>query len=389
MLKITTAIILSLLLLGAYIVFEPNSLNPFSQYEVPLTSSESLDICTTHPQHSNTELDGLLNQYLSSGGFLGAALGISIAGCDDYAGGGGLSNKGNRSRMTASTPMRTASITKPMTAVAIMQLFEQGLLELDAPIKRYLPNLRKKTTGDITIRQLLSHTSGIRHYTSPLDAMSFTHYASVSDGLSKFISDPLTSEPGSRYEYSSYGYSVLGAVIEELTGQSYGEYMRANIWDRAGMTNTDLVPRDKPKIASSLYLKVGSVFVRSPNTDLSIIYSAGGTQSTVADLLKFGQAILENKLISRQTLELMIDVQGSLSVIAGDSPYGLGWTAIDSSKFGRLILHSGSSPGAESFLAIYLEQSAVIAVLANAYSPGNEAYLLTMDVANATLSEEF
>ena len=385
MLRNFTAAILSLTLVSTYLILEPVSLNPFSQYEPPLTSSEPLDICVNHPQFNNTKLDGLLDGYFTSGKFLGASLGVAMVACGDYVGGGGLSDKRNRSRMTASTAMRTASLTKPMTAVAIMQLLERRLLELDAPIKRYLPLLPKTSVGEITVRQLLSHTSGIRHYTSALDAMSFTNYTSFSDSLNAFISDPLSSEPGTVYEYSSYGYTVLGAIIEELSGKSYAEYMRANIWDTAGMTNTGLEPRHKQKNVSSLYLKLGSLFVRSPNTNLSIISPAGGTQSTVGDLLKFGRAILENKLISRQTLELMLNVENSLSVKIGDSPYGLGWAVLESSKFGRFIVHSGSSPGAESFLAIYLDQSAVISVLANAYSPGNEAYFLTRDVGNAIL----
>ena len=368
-------------------VVEPISLNPFSQYELPFVSSDSMVACEGQPKFTNKELDRLLNEYLVSSKFLGVSLGVFLSGCDDYTGSGGLRNKKHRLKMKTSTSLRIASVTKPMTAIAIMQLFEQELLELDVPIKHYLPYLPKTSVGDITIRQLLGHTSGLRHYSSLWEAMSFTNYGTLSGSLNEFIFDPLNFKSGTRYEYSSYGYTVLGAIIEELSGETYEEYMRANIWGVAGMTNTGL-DKLKGDKNSGHYLKLGSLFVRSPHTDLSIIYPAGGVQSTAEDLLKFGGAILENKLISRETLEIMLDVEEPLSVKIGDSPYGLGWTVLDSSKYGRFIVHSGSQPGAESFFTIYLDKPAVIAVLSNAYSSGNEAYLLSRDIANAILKDD-
>lgn len=232
---IIVVIILPLILVAVYMALEPISLIPFNQSELPLASSESMDVCENQPKFIKKDLDRLLNDYLVSGKFIGASLGVYLLGCDDYTGSGGLRNKKHRLKMETSTSLRIASVTKPMTAIAIMQLLEQKFLEIDIPIKRYLPNLPKTSIGDITIRQLLGHTSGIRHYSSLLEAMSFTNYGTLSESLNEFVFDPLSSKSGTRFEYSSYGYTVLGAIIEERTGKTYEEYMRANIWGVAGM----------------------------------------------------------------------------------------------------------------------------------------------------------
>src|SRR5690606_14760285 len=189
---------------------------------------------------------------------------------------------------------RIASITKPMTDIAIMQLYEKGMLDLDKPIQTYLKEFPKKAKGDITIRHLLKHTSGISHYSSKWDAMSFTHYPTLVAALDAFKEKELEFEPGTQYVYSSYGYTVLGAIIEKVSQMSYGEYMRKNIWDKAGMLNTSLDENKTYESKSRLYLKVKSTYIKSPTTDLSIIYPAGGVQSTAKDLLKFGKAVLNH-----------------------------------------------------------------------------------------------
>lgn len=366
--------------MGIYFGIEPVSLNPLSELKTPFNSNKSTVGCL-----DGDRLDDLLDQYLESSEFLGASLGVYKDGCSDYLAAGGWSNKRQRSSMVASTQVRTASVTKPMTAIAIMQLFEKGILELDTPIGNYLSNLPNTLIRDVTVRQLLGHTSGVRGYASVFEAMSYSQYEALSESLRQFIDDPLDSPPGTEYQYTSYGYSILGAIIEEQTGKSYREYMRDHIWSVAGMSNTQLDGYEAHGNVGS-YLKLGSLFIRLPRTDLSIIYPAGGVKSTVEDLLKFGRAVLGNKLIRADTFELMLNVEDSLSVKAGDSPYGLGWTVLESKSFGKFIVHSGSQPGAESFFAIYLDQPAVVAVLANAYSSGNEAYLLSRDVAKATLT---
>lgn len=109
---------------------------------------------------------------------------------------------------------------------------------------------------------------------------------------------------------------------------------------------------------------------------MSIIFPAGGVQSTAEDLLKFGEAILKNKLISRETLELMIDVSDSLAPEAGDDPYGFGWTVNDSPEYGRIISHGGVQPGASAHFQILLDKGVVALALSNSFGTKKSAYSL-------------
>src|SRR5262249_32391362 len=135
------------------------------------------------------------------------------------------------------TAFRTGSIAKAMTAMAVMQLVEQGKIDLDAPIQKYCPAFPEKNSP-LTVRHLLSHQNGIRHYKNRLEAASPEHYSSIVDSLKIFKDEPLLFEPGTKYSYTTYGYSVLGCAIEGATGMKYEEYMAKNIFQPAGMERT-------------------------------------------------------------------------------------------------------------------------------------------------------
>jgi CubicO group peptidase (beta-lactamase class C family) len=278
---------------------------------------------------------------------------------------------------------RIASITKPMTAIAIMQLYEKGMLDLDKPIQTYIKEFPKKIKGDITIRHLLKHTSGISHYSSKWDALSFTHYTTLVDALDAFKDNDLEFEPGTQFMYSSYGYTVLGAIIEKVTQMSYGEYMKKNIWDIAGMSHTSLEEDGQDyKNKSRLYIKVSSTFVKSPKTDLSIIYPAGGVQSTAKDLLKFGEAVLNHTLVDCSTFQMMINATDDLAPATGNDPYGFGWAVYDDPKYGRIIQHGGTQPGTSTFFSIYLDYKMVSTVLSNSFGSRQNAFYLSRDIAH-------
>jgi CubicO group peptidase (beta-lactamase class C family) len=280
---------------------------------------------------------------------------------------------------------RIASVTKPMTAVAVMQLYVKGLIELDVAIQNYLPNFPVLSSSRITVRHLLNHTSGIPHYQSKLDAVSFSQYSKLSHAVDSIASKGFSGEPGKQYLYSSFGYTVLGAIIESVSKQSFEEYMNQNIWQKADMKDTQLERSHSFPNKSRLYVKVGSLYIRSPYSDLSVIYPAGGVQSTANDLLLFGQAILNNSLISKESLELMTDVSKSLSPIAGDDPYGFGWSVYNDSKKGKIIAHSGGQPGASTYFEIYLDKKVVIVALSNAFGTKNSAYRLSREIGNLIL----
>ena len=389
--KILLLIVL-ILTVGVTWIIEPLSFNPFSQVEIPEAKSE-IDFSCKEPHLAvNNELESkaneIINKHMASNNFLGVTAGLYIENCGTYLSGAGFTDKSDLKRTNSDMLGRIASITKPMTAIAIMQLYEKGMLDLDKPIQTYIKGFPKKIKGDITIRHLLKHTSGISHYSSKWDALSFTHYTALVDALDAFKDNDLNFEPGTQFMYSSYGYTVLGAIIEKVSQMSYGEYMRKNIWDKAGMSNTSLeVDEQKYSNKSRLYLKVGSTYIKSPNTDLSVIYPAGGVQSTAKDLLKFGEAVLHNKLIKSSTLEMMINETDELAPSIGDDPYGFGWAVYDDPKYGKIIQHGGSQPGTSSFFSIFLDHKMVSVVLSNSFGTRQNAFYLSRDIAHLALEE--
>jgi len=385
-------VIILILTAGVIWVIEPLSFNPFSQAIIPEAKSEIVFNCEITSLAIEDELESkankIVNEHMASNNFLGVTSGLHIDNCVTYVSGAGFTNKADQKRTDSNMLGRIASVSKPMTAIAIMQLYEKGILDLDKPIQTYLKEFPKKVKGDITIRQLLKHTSGIVHYASKWDALSFTHYPTLVKALDAFKDKELDFKPGTQYMYSSYGYTVLGAIIEKVSQMSYGEYMRKNIWDKAGMSNTSLeIEKQEYSNKSRRYLKVGSMYIKSPDTDLSVIYSAGGVQSTVKDLLKFGEAVLNNKLIERSTLEMMINATDELAPAIGDDPYGFGWAVYDDPTYGKIIQHGGSQPGASSFFSIFLDQKIVSVVLSNSFGTRQDAFTLSRELANLGLEK--
>ena len=385
-------LVVCILFIGIVWIIEPLTLNPFIQVEIPKAKSEIALNCSdshlTAERDLEREANDIVNAYMHSNCFLGVAAGLYTENCETYVSGAGFSDKKSQKRADADMLGRIASITKPMTAIAIMQLYEKGLLDLDKPIQTYLQEFPKKAKGVITIRQLLKHTSGIPHYTSKWDAMSFSNYPSLVDALDAFKDKDLEFEPGTKYLYSSYGYTVLGAIIEKVSQMSYGAYMKKNIWDSVGMSNTSLEEQQVYANKSRLYLKVKSTYIKSPKTDLSVIYPAGGVQSTVKDLLKFGEAVLSHKLIGSESLDMMIQATDTLAPAQGDDPYGFGWSVYDDPQKGRIIAHGGAQPGTSAFFAIYLDRKIVSVVLSNSFGTRQNAFDLSQDLANLALKTE-
>ena len=135
------------------------------------------------------------------------------------------------------TKFRVGSTAKSMTAVAIGQLYESGKLDLDDPIQTYLPDFPQKS-GTITTRQLAGHLAGIRHYANQNEMLSAVPYESIAEALSIFADDPLLSPPGSEFNYSTYGFNLISAVLERAAGEDFLDYMARNVFEPSGMNST-------------------------------------------------------------------------------------------------------------------------------------------------------
>lgn len=385
--KRNTLIIITLFLtILTYWAIEPLTINPFNKITPPLTESEINFECDNSEDYTlrfKSKADSLLDKAILSNDFLGVTIGLYKAGCGTWIGGAGFSSKKDQKRVNGNMLNRIASISKPMTALAIMKLYEESKIDLDVPIQTYLEEFPIKKEGKITIRQLLKHTSGLPNYSSNWEGFTYTHYPTLIKAIEHFKDKDLVFKPEADFLYSPYGYTVLGAIIEKVSGQSYEEYMVNNIWRKAGMKNTSLEHRDKIyDNKARLYLKVKSNYIRAPYNDLSLTYSGGGIQSTAFDLLELGKAILENKLIDSTTFDLMISSTDSLK--AG-TPYGFGWYVQNDPKYGRIIYHGGSQSGTSAYFRIYLDEKIIVSVLTNNSFSGYDTRFLAKDISSLAL----
>ena len=259
-----------------------------------------------------------------------------------------------------------------MTAIAILQLHETGQLDLDAPIQEYLADFPVKPEGEITTRHLLNHSSGIAAYKDDTEIENQTEYASIEDAINIFKDRALIATPGTAFNYTTYGYVVLGAIIESVSGQSYETYMRQNIWTVAGMTDTQIERSNESyENKSELYFRKdnGKIKLADAN-NLSDRIPGGGIISTLDDMMKFGNAILNDVFISRASLELMFEIP---NIKNNGIPYGKGWYLYDEiPDFGIVYGHGGAQTGASTMLMIVPEQDFVVVVLTNTSRASNE-----------------
>src|SRR5207244_2112374 len=192
----------------------------------------------------------------------------------------GMADVENSVPAKAATVYRIASVSKPITAVAVMQLAERGKLDLDAPIQKYVPSFPAKQ-WPLTTRQLLGHLSGIRNYKgNENDSTRF--YGSLTEALSIFKDDPLDFEPATKFSYTTYGYTVLGTVIEAASGMSYIDYMRENIFKPANMSRKradnvyDIIPNRSRGYGPKVYVKFDGELRNAALADTSYKIPAGG-----------------------------------------------------------------------------------------------------------------
>lgn len=383
-----------LVIISSIYLIEPLTLNPFGklvklemQHRVWSANEVASGFLGAQRASANSNnfseefiagAEALLQGGFEEGQFIGANIGVYEQDKGAYVAGMGYQNKQRQLPVSPNMLHRMASVTKPMTAVAIMQLYEQGEIDLDAAIQTYLPMFPEKSEGQITIRHLLNHTSGIAHYTSNWDGISFTNYANLTEALGAFKDRPLSFSPGMGYEYTTFGYTILGAVIEQVSGKSYASYMQENIWSIAGMNNTSVEKSDTVyQNKGSLYVKLGSIFIKAPQTDLSVKVPGGGVQSTAEDMLKFGAAIINHRLIDSSTLDLMLS---STSVFKEGMPYGFGWQIFHHDEIGRILQHGGSQSGTSTHFVIYLDQKKVVTAMANNFGSDAEMYWMTRNL---------
>jgi CubicO group peptidase (beta-lactamase class C family) len=266
-----------------------------------------------------------------------------------------------------------ASMGKMFTAVATLQLVKAGKLKLDEPIGKYLTDYpNKELASKVTIRQLLSHTGGTGDFFGPEFDRHRLELRTHEDYIHLFGSRPPRFEPGSRFEYSNYGFVILGAVIDRVSGQNYYDYVRDHVYTPAGMTSTALPePTGQPVPNLSLgYTKRGGG--STWHTDMGSPQfrgtAAGGGYTTVGDLLHFANALQVHKLLDADDTELLTNGQIGMP-IGGHYAFGFEEFIVNGL---RCFGHGGLGPGCNNDLKICPAAGYIVVVLANMDPPAGQ-----------------
>ncbi len=313
------------------------------------------------------QVEKAVSAFMAANGVPGVSAAVVLDGELVWSEGFGMADLENSAPATPATLFRLGSISKPITATAIMQLSERGKLDLDAEVQKYCPAFPKKE-WPITTRELLGHLGGIRHYNpdgkGDVPDDSAKHFASMEEALTVFAGDPLVAKPGTKFNYSTYGYTVIGCVLEGASSEKYVNFVKENIFGPAGMEETQednffaVVPH-----RSRWYHKDKAGVVQNAGVlDSSYKIPGGGLISSADDMARFEIAIMANKLLKPATREAMWTPQKAAD--GSQNGYALGWGT--QKKFGLAIVeHTGSQQGTSTSMILVPERRAGIVVLAN------------------------
>jgi CubicO group peptidase (beta-lactamase class C family) len=313
------------------------------------------------------EIEKVVSSFMSANSVPGIGAAVVLDGEPVWSAGFGMSDLEDYAPATSSTLFRLGSISKPITAVAVLQLYERGKLDLDAPVEKYCPAFPKKE-WPITARELLGHLGGIRHYNEDgkgdIPEDSARHFSSMEESLQIFLRDPLVAKPGTKFQYSTYGYTLLGCVLEGAASEKYVDFVRKNVFQTAGMEQTQaddffaVIPH-----RTRWYHKDKAGLVRNAGVlDSSYKIPGGGLISSADDMARFEAAILADKLIKRATRDLMWTSEKTDD--GKPTGYGMGWGI--SEKFSvHIVAHTGGQQGTSTAFALVPERRAGAVVLAN------------------------
>lgn len=307
----------------------------------------------------------------------GLAVAVAFEGKVVWSEGFGYADLEAKRPMSASTTrFRIASVSKTLTAAGLMRLVERGLVDLDAPVQQYVPDFPVKKEGVITTRLLAGHLAGIRHYRGREPFLN-QPFATVQAGLAIFRDDDLVSAPGAKFNYTTYGYSLIAAVMESATHRDFLDIMQTEVFAPLGMSHTrpDRAGAVDPDRTQFYKGSQAEGFLIEDPIDSSYKWAGGGFLSTAEDLVVFGSALLQPGFLKEESLTQLFTPQQPQE---GKGSYGIGWMVTKSKTGQTSYLHTGAQQGASTLLMIRPEAKVVIAILCNlSRANGKELQLMT------------
>jgi serine beta-lactamase-like protein LACTB, mitochondrial len=315
-----------------------------------------------------SQIESAVSKFMAATHVPGVSVAIVENGAYEWAQGFGFADLENNAPASEHTLYRLGSISKSLTATAAMELVERGKLDLDVPVQKYCPAFPQKP-WPLTTREVMGHLAGIRHYKSGSqddpEIGNTKHFDNpIQAGLDFFKNDPLLSQPGTHFHYSTQGYTLVGCVIEGATGSRYVDFVAQNVFVPAEMKQTQadnrfmIIP-----YRTRFYRKTDSGRVENSDfLDSSYKIPGGGWLSSAEDMANFEVAILNDKLINRSTRDLMWTPLKPTDGSKDD--YALGWAARDEQGI-LLVGHDGGQQGTSTDFTIAPAEHVGVVVLTN------------------------
>jgi CubicO group peptidase (beta-lactamase class C family) len=350
------------------------------------------NVRNTYAQHQLTTIDSLITKLHREEGFDGNIL-IADKGRIIYQKSFGYANTATNTFLTKDAIFNLASVSKIFTAVATMQLVEQGKIRLTDDLQLYFPDL---PYAHITIYNLLTHTSGLEDYMADPVRNALSQHPDNAEIEKVFASVHLKTKftPGSNWSYSNTNFVLLALITEKTSGMTYPEYLKRYIFSPAKMEHSFVLaenasPGLKSMLAGIYYYPdfltahpVNVDFIPMAKMQYALVensYGDGGVFSTTGDLFRFQQALLKNKILSKETQEMMyfpVTLPEGKTYVAGNanpdynSNYGLGWMVAKDSTKGKIVWHSGADPGMLTFFMQNITKDQCVVVLNNNWYRG-------------------
>lgn len=336
------------------------------------------------------QVERILSEAMTAHHIPGASVGVVLNGVPVWTHGYGMADIEGSVEARDTTEYRLASVSKPLSAVAAMTLVGHHKLDLDAPVQQYCPAFPQKQ-WPVTVRELLSHTSGVRHYNdkdpdAEHGAEETRHFNSMNDALSKFANDPLLFQPGTKFGYSTYGYTIVGCAIEGASGENFYDYLHEAVLAPANMTHT--VPDNLQTIVPNRaggYDLLNDQVINAGLMDSSYKIPGGGLVSNVDDMANFLSAMLHNRIISAETTTLMWTPLKNTD--GKEDQYGLGFGIGDQHGW-KTVSHTGGQKGTSTIIYMIPEKQFGVVILTNLEGQGGVLREASAAIADQLLSSQ-
>lgn len=354
------------------------SLPPYGWLEMPEDAPAIQQLYDLDYKDAGDSVLTIISKHRDKIGAPAISAAVSIDGQVVWSGATGWADLETESPATPQTVFRVGSTSKALTATALARLVDKGIIDLDAPISKYVADLPNSAWSSITPRQLASHMAGIPDYKDNQDWIGLyqtialqTHYDDLRDALEVFDGSPLLSVPGSQFHYSTLNTVLLGAVISEVAGQPYLELMKDEVFRPVGMNETVAAPKQSPRKSAlaTFYFSDDHRYREWRPVDLSHRLPGGGFASTPSDLVRLGAKWLDENYVSSTTRDVFWSPQRLPNGKVNNQGYALGWRSGESNIEGfgsvRNVNHGGVSRGSQSWLQVFPDYDMTIAFAIN------------------------